>query len=73
MKIKMPKFMRNMTCKYLSRALSEELGFDTYIKLNALQVDTKGLNYSIHLDVDAEINKKGLKTYIKSNLKKEKA
>lgn len=70
MKIKIPKFMRNMTDRYLSKSLSEELGFDVCIKLNALQVDTKGLNYRVHLDVDAEIDKKGVKTYVKSNLKK---
>ena len=70
MKIKMPKFAMNMAGKYLSRSLSEELGFNTTVRLNAINVDTKGENYHIHLDTDIAINKKGLKNYIKSSIKK---
>lgn len=70
MKIKMPKFAMNMAGKSLSKTLSEELGFNTLVKLNFIQVDTKGENYRIHIDTDISINKKGLKNYIKSSIKK---
>lgn len=70
MKIKMPKFAMNMAGKYLSKSLAEELGFNALIKLNAIQVDTKGEDYHIHINTDIAINKKGLKNYIKSSIKK---
>ena len=70
MKIKMPKFAMNMAGKHLSKSLTEELGFNTLIKLNVIQVDTKGEDYHIHINTDISINKKGLKNYIKSSIKK---
>lgn len=72
MKIKLPKFAMNMAGKYLSKSLSEELGFNTNVRLNAINLDTKGESYRIHLDTDIAIDKRGVKTYIKSNLKKKK-
>ena len=69
MKLKLPKFVRNMISKRVSKMLYEDLGFDTYIQINDLTLDTKGRKYTIHVDTQVEVDKRGLKTYIKSSLK----
>jgi hypothetical protein len=69
MKIRTPKFVMNTVSKIISKRVSEELGFDIYFKLNALEIDTKGLKYRVHNDCELEIDKKDLKNYIKSSIR----
>lgn len=69
MKIKTPKFVRKMISKHVSNSLSDELGFDIYFELNSLEIDTKGRKYHITNTCEVEIDKRGLKNYIKSSIK----
>lgn len=69
MKIKTPKFIMNMISKHISNHITDELGFDVYFELKSLEIDTKGRKYHISNTSTVEIDKRGLKNYIKSSIK----
>lgn len=69
MKLKAPKFVRKLTNKYISKKLTEELGFDVNIRLDECYLDNSNGKYRIRIEAEVEGNKKEIRNYIKSNLK----
>ena len=70
MKIRAPKFVYKLACRYMSKVIEEETGIRTGICIEELTVDTKGDMYGLHLNVAICADKRDLKRFIKENLKK---
>lgn len=71
MKIRTPKIVRKMACKYLSKVIEEETGIRTNICIENLTINTKGPDYTIYMEETVCINKKDLRKFIKESMKKE--
>lgn len=69
MKLKTPKFVRKLANKYVSKKLTEELGFNVNIRLDECYLDNSDGKYRVRIEAEVEGNKKDIRNYIKSSLK----
>lgn len=70
MKIKIPKLVRKLSTKYISKMISEELGVTTNIENYEVILDTKGDDYRIYVEVSVAMDKKETRKFIKEAIKK---
>ena len=70
MRIKVPKFMRKIACKYVSKVVEEETGIRMDVDIGMLTIDTKGRDYSVFMAETITVNKADLKRFIKENMKR---
>lgn len=71
MRIKVPKFMRKLACKYVAKAIEEETGIRMDIEIDNMVVDTTNRDYRLHMSETISVDKRDLKRFIKENMKKE--
>ena len=71
MKIKTPKIIRKIICRYISKIIEEETDIRTDIYIDSLTIDTKGKEYKICMSETISVNKKDLKRFIKESIKGE--
>lgn len=69
LRLKMPRFARNMASRYLSKILSEEFGCDAHIQVNESEIGMRDGRVYAHASVDADINRKDLIRLIKTSIK----
>ena len=69
MKIKAPKFMRKFAAKRVSKFIYEEIGINNDIDIGDVSANTKGKNYTIHMEFTIELNKRDYKRVMKKAIK----
>lgn len=58
------KFMRGIISKLISRLIFKKMGYEVCVRINEIEVDTRGDIIHIHANVDAELDKIELATII---------
>lgn len=70
MKIKTPKFIRKFAAKRISNAIHDGYVVRNNIELSDVTIDTKGEDYTIHMEFTVKVNKRDIKKAIKESLKR---
>lgn len=69
LRLKAPRFMKNMTSKYISEIASKELDCSVQIQINEMEIGMKDKRLYTHMNVDADIDRKDFIGLIKMAIK----
>lgn len=66
LRLRAPKFVMRIACKYISRLISEDAGVDMNFQVNEMEIGMRNKRVYTHISVDADINRKDLVKLIKN-------
>lgn len=70
LRLRAPKFVMNIACKYISKCLSEDSGADITVQVNEMEIGMRNKRVYTHINVDADIDRKDLMKLIKKCMSK---
>ena len=70
MRIKTPKFVRRMVCKYLEKIVEDEVGIRMDVEIENMTFEITKRDYCVHMSETISIDKRDFKRFIKENMKK---
>lgn len=70
LRLKAPTFLLNLACKYVSKLISEDSGYDVHIQVNEAEIGMRNKRVYAHMNADADIDRKDLMRLIKESIKK---
>lgn len=68
LRLKAPKFVMNIACRYISKCLSEESGMNINLQVNEMEIGMRNKRVYTHIDADADIDRKDLMKLIKKSI-----
>lgn len=69
LRIRAPRFLRNIASKYISDMLAEELNCGVQIQINEAEIGMRNKKIYSHMNVDADIDRADLWKLIKSSIR----
>lgn len=68
LRLKAPKFVMNIACRYISKCLSEESGTNINLQVNEMEIGMRNNRVYTHINADADIDRKDLMKLIKKSI-----
>ena len=66
LRLRAPKFVMRIACKYVSRLISEDAGVDVNFQVNEMEIGMRDKRVYTRVSVGADINRKDLMKLIKN-------
>lgn len=66
LRLKAPKFVMKIACRYISKCLSEDSGVDINFQVNEMEIGMRNKRVYTHISMDADIDRKDLVKLIKN-------